>query len=161
MKKPIESVGDVRLRYWLMTRRHGWPIGCSSPATTAVPICKPWQVRSGPTSIIPMLQKIYRATVEGQERYSPAECIGAQTNVIEGNPDPKHISASFVERANLTLRSHNRRFARLTNAFAKKFLSHVPHGGAQYGLIQLSTNSQDVAHNTSDDGHDHRQAHGL
>jgi IS1 family transposase len=72
-----------------------------------------------------MLQKIYCASVEGQERYSPAECIGTQTKVIEGEPDPKHISTSYIERSSLALLMHNRRFTRLTNAFSKKFESHV------------------------------------
>jgi IS1 family transposase len=72
-----------------------------------------------------MLIKIYGQSSEGQKRYSPAECIGTETRVIEGKPDPKHISTSYVERSNLSLRMHNRWFSRLTNAFSKKFESHV------------------------------------
>jgi IS1 family transposase len=71
------------------------------------------------------LVKLYGEAPEAQKRYSPAECIGCRKTVAEGNPDPAHISTSYVEPQNLTMRMHMRRFARLTNAFSKKFMSHV------------------------------------
>lgn len=64
-------------------------------------------------------------------RYSPAECLGAKKERILGEPNMAHVSTSFVERQNLTIRMHNRRFTRLTNAFSKKIANHE-HAFALY-----------------------------
>jgi len=78
-----------------------------------------------------MLVKVFGPALEGQRRYSPAECIGAVKHRVEGNPDPKHVSTSYAERQNLNMRMGMRRFTRLTNAFSKKAENHA-HAVAIY-----------------------------
>lgn len=74
------------------------------------------------------LVKIYgdapRGSTPDERKYSPAVCIGAKKTTIVGEPDQKHISTSYVERQNLTMRMSMKRFARLSNAFSKKLASH-------------------------------------
>jgi hypothetical protein len=83
-----------------------------------------------------MLVKLYGAETGGQgheRKYSPSECLGARKDTITGNPDPRYISTSYTERANLTMRMSMRRFTRLTNAFSKKLENHA-HMVAIYAL---------------------------
>jgi hypothetical protein len=77
------------------------------------------------------LIKIYEGERAGEARYSPAKCTGIKVNVVSGEPDARHVSTSYVERQNLSMRMGMRRFTRLTNAFSKKLANHE-HAVALY-----------------------------
>jgi len=77
------------------------------------------------------LVKLYGET-PGAGKYSPGECTGIKKTRVMGNPDIAHVSTSYVERQNLTMRMQMRRFTRLTNAFSKKGLPH-------YHMVSLYT----------------------
>jgi IS1 family transposase len=92
-----------------------------------------------------MLVKVYGPDPEGERRYSPPVCLAAIPQPITGSPDPKHISTSFVERQNWTVRTTMRRYTRLSNGFSRKIENHMAAVAINYFALQLHQDSRDVA----------------
>jgi IS1 family transposase len=87
------------------------------------------------------LVKVYGIDSEGEKRYSPAVCLSCEKHTVTGDPDPAHISTSYIERHNLSVRMTVRRFTRLTNAFSKKLENHaaaVALGYFAYNFIKIN-----------------------
>src|SRR5881396_1122190 len=98
-----------------------------------------------------MLVKLYGADErQGEARYSPAVCIGTREICCSGDPDPRHISTSYVERQNLTMRMSMRRFTRLTNAFSKKWENHVAMVSLYFYVLQLRAVASDAPRHARD-----------
>jgi hypothetical protein len=79
-----------------------------------------------------ILQKIYGSPMENETRYSPAKCIGVDVRHVSGNPNPKHISTSYVERQNWNVRTKMRRYTRLSNGFSRKAENHFAATSLHY-----------------------------
>jgi IS1 family transposase len=97
------------------------------------------------------LIKIYGVAVgpgsdNAEIRYSPAQCMGARKAVISGQPEYAHISTSFSERQNLTMRMSMRRFTRLTNGFSKKVENHEAAVALHFMYLQFCAGSHEFAH---------------
>jgi IS1 family transposase len=78
------------------------------------------------------LHKVYKAPRDGAARYSPAKCIGCDMKEVSGRPDPKHVSTSFVERQNWSVRTSMRRYTRLSNGFSRKMENHAAATALNY-----------------------------
>jgi IS1 family transposase len=90
------------------------------------------------------LVKLYEA-IDTDGRYSPARCTGIDKRVVTGNPDARHISTSYVERQNLTMRMGMRRFTRLTNAFSKKVENHAAAVSLHFAWYNLGRTHQTLS----------------
>jgi IS1 family transposase len=78
------------------------------------------------------LHKVYSAPQENETRYSPARCTGCSMKEVSGRPNYRHVSTSFVERQNWTVRTNMRRYTRLSNGFSRKLENHAAATALNY-----------------------------
>lgn len=94
-----------------------------------------------------MLVKLFSEPIEGRRRYSPPECVGTEKHWITGRPDRQHVSTSFVERQNLTMRMNMRRLTRLTNGHSKKLENHAHAVALHYMYYNFCRKHETLAKN--------------
>jgi IS1 family transposase len=107
-----------------------------------------------------ILQKIYGSPLENETRYSPATCIGIDIRHVSGNPDAKHISTSYVERQNWTVRGKMRRYTRLSNGFSRKLENHFAATALNYFAYNFIQIHSSLRTSPCSSGRRHRQAVG-
>ena len=108
------------------------------------------RMRSADECDYAQLHKIYRAPTENETRYSPAKCIGCEMKEVSGRPDPKHVSTSFVERQNWTVRTNMRRYTRLSNGFQSQAGEPCGCHSPKLFRLQLHQDSSYTSHESSD-----------
>ena len=102
--------------------------------------------------------KVFALHAMGEARYSPAKCIGCDMKEVSGRPDPKHVSTSFVERQNWSVRTSMRRYTRLSNGFSRKLENHAAATALNYFAYNFIQDSSYTARESGNGGWCHGSA---